>query len=55
MIPFVVLQRLRRHPKETLGKVGEGKDRLQREPITGGMPASAPVQGRVATAQLLTA
>jgi len=52
LIAFVILQRLRLHPKETLGEV---KNRLQRELITGGLPAPAPLRGRVATAQLLTA
>ena len=52
LIAFVVLQRLRLHPKETLGEV---KDRLQRELITGGLPAPAPLRGKVPVAQLLTA
>ncbi len=59
LIAFVVLQCLRLHPpigplwgKETLGEV---KDRLQRELITGGLPAPAPLRGKVAAAQLLTA
>ena len=52
LIAFVVLQRLRLHPKETLGEV---KERLQRELFTGGMPAPAPLQGKVPAAQLLTA
>jgi hypothetical protein len=52
MIAFIILQRLRLRPKETLGEV---KDRLQRELITGGLPAPAPLRGRMAAAQLLTA
>lgn len=52
LIAFLVLQRLRQHPKETLGEV---KDRLQRDLITGGRPAPSPLQGKVAVAQLLTA
>jgi len=52
LMAFVVLQRLRLHPKETLGEV---KDRLQRELFTGGMPAPTPLRGKVAAAQLLTA
>ena len=52
LIAFIVLQRLRLHPKETLGEV---KDRLQRELITGGLPAPAALRGKAAIAQLLTA
>jgi hypothetical protein len=52
LIGFVLLQRLRLHPKETLGEV---KDRLQREVMTGGLPALEPLGGKVATAHLLTA
>jgi hypothetical protein len=52
LIALVILQRLRLHPKETLGEV---KDRLQRELITGGLPAPRPLRGKVALAQLLTA
>jgi SRSO17 transposase len=52
LIAFVILQRLRLHPKETLGEV---KDRLQRELITGGLPAPRPLRGKVALAQLSTA
>ncbi len=52
LIAFIILQRLRLHPKETLGEV---KDRLQRELITGGLPAPAPLRGKMAAAQLLTA
>ena len=52
LIAFIVLQRMRRHPKETLGEV---KDRLQRDLITGGLPAPKPLGGKVAAAQLLTA
>jgi SRSO17 transposase len=52
LIAFVVLQWLRRHPEETLGEV---KDRLQREVITGGLPAPVPLKGKVAADQLLTA
>ena len=52
LIAFIVLQRLRLHPKETLGEV---KDRLQRELITGGLPAPTPLRGKVAATQLLTA
>jgi putative transposase len=49
LIAFIVLQWLRLHPKETLGEV---KDRLQREVMTGGVPAPAPLKGKVAIAQL---
>ena len=52
LIAFIVLQRLRRHPEETLGEV---KDRLQREVMTGGLPAPVSLKGKVATNQLLTA
>ena len=52
LIAFVVLQRLRLHPKETLGEV---KERLQRELFTGGMPAPTPLRTKVPAAQLLTA
>lgn len=52
MIAFVVLQRLRRHPKETLGEV---KDRLQRDLITGGLPAPVPLDGKISASQLLSA
>jgi hypothetical protein len=52
LIAFIVLQRLRLHPKETLGEV---KDRLQREVFTGGLPAPTPLKGKVATSQLPTA
>ena len=52
LIAFVVLQRLRLHPKETLGEV---KDRLQREVMTGSLPAPTPLKGKVAIGQLLTA
>ena len=52
LIAFILLQCLRLHPKETLGEV---KDRLQRELITGGLPAPVPLRGKVADALLLTA
>ena len=52
LIAFILLQHLRLHSKETLGEV---KDRLQRELITGGMPAPVPLRGKVAAEQLLTA
>lgn len=52
LIAFILLQRLRRHPKETLGGV---KDRLQRELITNGLPAPKPLRGKVAAARLPTA
>jgi hypothetical protein len=52
LIGFVILQRLRLHPKETLGEV---KDRLRREAMTGGLPAPEPLRGKVATVHLLTA
>jgi hypothetical protein len=52
LIAFVVLQRLRLRPKETLGEV---KDRLQRDVITNGMAAPQPLSGRAAINQLLTA
>jgi len=52
LLSFLILQHLRLHPKETLGEV---KDRLQREVLTGGMPAPCPLRGKVAYHQLLTA
>lgn len=52
LIAFLVLRRLCRHPEETLGEV---KDRLQREVMTGGLPAPVPLKGKVAADQLLTA
>lgn len=52
LIAFILLQRLRLHPEETLGEV---KDRLQREVMTGGLHAPVLLKGKVATAQLLTA
>ena len=52
LIAFIILQRLRLHPEETLGEV---KDRLQRDVFTGGLPAPGPLRGKVATSQLLTA
>jgi hypothetical protein len=44
------LQRLRLHPKEILGEV---KDRLQGEVMTGGLPAPEPLKGKVALELLL--
>ena len=44
LIAFIILQRLRLPPKETLSEV---KDRLQRALITGGLPAPAPSRGEV--------
>ncbi len=52
LVAFVVLQRLRLHPKETLGEV---KARLQHELFTGGMLPPPPLRGKVSAAQLLTA
>jgi hypothetical protein len=52
LIGFVILQRLRLHPKENLG---EAKDRLQREAMTGRLPAPKPLRGKVGTVHLLTA
>jgi hypothetical protein len=52
LIGFIILQRLRLHPKETLGEV---KDRLQRELITGGLSAPLPLRGKVPVHALLTA
>lgn len=52
LIACVVLQRLRLHPKETLGEV---KDRLQRNLITGGCSAPIPLKGKVSALYLLTA
>ena len=46
LIAFIVLQQLRLHPKETLGEV---KDRLQREVMTGGLPAPVTLKGKVAS------
>jgi hypothetical protein len=51
LIAFIVLQRLRLCPEETLGEV---KDRLQREVMSGGTPPP-PVKGRVAATQLVSA
>ena len=42
LLAFVVLQRLRLYPKETLGEV---KARLQHELCTGGMPPPPPFAG----------
>ena len=44
LIGFIILQRLRLHSKETLGEV---KDRLQRELITGGLLAPPSLRGKV--------
>lgn len=44
LIAFVLLQRFRRHPEETMGEV---KDRLQREMFTGGRQPPPRVKGRV--------
>ena len=52
LIAFIILQRLRLHPKETLGEV---KNRLQRDVFTGGLPAPSSLKGKVATSQLPTA
>jgi hypothetical protein len=52
LIAFIALQWLRRHPEETLGEV---KDRLQREVMTGSLAAPVPSKGKVAADQLLTA
>lgn len=52
LIAFIVLQRLRLHPKETLGEV---KDRLQRTVFTGSLPAPMPLRSKVAISHLLTA
>jgi putative transposase len=52
LLAFIVLQRLRLHPKETLGEV---KDRLQREVMSGGLPVPETLKGKVAVQQLLTA
>lgn len=49
LIGSVILQRLRLHPKETLGEV---KGRLQREAMTGGLPAPELLKGKVATVHL---
>lgn len=49
LFAFIVLQRLRRHPKETLGEV---KERLQLEVFTAGSPRPAPLKGKVALNQL---
>jgi hypothetical protein len=51
-IAFIVLQRLRVHPEETLGEV---KDRLQRQVMSGGSPAPQSLKGKIAVDQLLTA
>jgi SRSO17 transposase len=52
LIAFVVLQRLRLRPKETLGEV---KDRLQRRVMTNGARPPAPLKGKVALVQLVSA
>jgi len=45
-IAFIVLQRLRLHPEETLGEV---KARLQREAMSGSTPPPLPLKGKVAS------
>ena len=52
LIAFVALQRLRLHPKETLGEV---KNRLQKEALLGCSHRPAPLKGKVALSQFLTA
>ena len=52
LLAFIVLQRLRLHPTETLGEV---KDRLQREVMTGGLPPPVALQGKTTIEKLLTA
>ncbi len=52
LLGFVVLQRLRLHPKETLDEV---KEWLQRELFTGGIPPPPSLRGKVPATQLLTA
>ena len=42
IVEFIILWRLRVHPKGTLGEV---KGRLQRKAVTGGMPAPEPLRG----------
>jgi hypothetical protein len=55
-LPFLslssCLQRLRLHPEETLGEV---KNRLQKEALFGGFRPPAPLKGKVALSQLITA
>ena len=43
-VAFVVLQQLRLHPKETLGEV---KDHLQLEAMTGALPVPKSLKGKV--------
>lgn len=50
LLAFIVLQRLRLHPKETLGEV---KDRLQREVMAGGRMPPSPLRGKIAASQVL--
>ena len=52
LVAFIVLQRLRLRPEETLGEV---KDRLQRDVMSGGTPPPPPVKGKVAAARLVSA
>ncbi len=52
LIGFVLLQRPRLHPKETMGEV---KDRSPRELMTVGLPTPEPLRGRAVTVHLRTA
>jgi hypothetical protein len=52
LLAFLMLQLLRRYPKETLGAV---KERLQREAFVNHWPAPPMLKGKVARVQLLSA
>jgi SRSO17 transposase len=52
LIAFIVLQRLRLHPAETLYEV---KNRLQKEALFGSFHPLTPLKGKVALSQLVTA
>ncbi len=49
LLAFILLQRFRRSPKETLGTV---KERLQMQVFTGGFPPPAPLKGKVPLSHL---
>ncbi len=49
LLAFILLQRFRQSPKETLGMV---KERLQLQVFTGGLQPPVPLKGKVAVSQL---
>ena len=51
LLAFILLQRFRRSPKETLGTV---KERLQMQVFTGGFPPPAPLKGKAPLSRLTT-